>query len=186
MKVQDKMLQELKSKELFKQAQKYSFAYIDEVESMDVYPSKANIDQLDKFEETLQEESISAEKVIEMLNDIGGPGTIAQTEGRYFGFVNGGAIPVSLGVKWLSDVWDQYGGLFLTSPVNAKLESVCESWMIDVLNLPQKAVAGFVSGTSMANLCGLAAARFRVLKNVGWDFNKQGLNGAFKILDNPG
>lgn len=181
MKLQDKMLEELRNKKLFKQAQKYSYAYIDEIQSMDVYPSESNIDQLDQFEEPLQQETISAEIVIEMLNAIGGPGTIAQTGGRYFGFVNGGAIPVSLGVKWLTDVWDQCGGLFLTSPVNAKLESVCESWLIDTLRLPEKTVAGFVSGTSMANLCGLAAARFRVLKNLGWDFNKRGLNGAPEI-----
>jgi len=181
MKVQDKMLEELRSKALFKQAQEYSYSYIDELPSMDVYPSEFNIKQLDQFVEPLQEETVSAETVIEMLNAIGGPGTIAQTGGKYFGFVNGGAIPVSLGVKWLSDVWDQCGGLFLTSPVNAKLESVCESWLIDTLNLPEKTVAGFVSGTSMANLCGLAAARFRVLKNLGWDFNKKGLNGAPKI-----
>ncbi|MEQ9307520.1 MAG: aminotransferase class V-fold PLP-dependent enzyme, partial [Marinoscillum sp.] len=38
--------------------------------------------------------------------------------------------------------------------------------------------AGFVSGTSMANFCGLAAARFRLLQNQQWDVNEQGLIGA--------
>jgi len=166
MEIQDKMLKELMSKELFLQAQEYSFKYIDGIQTMDVYPSESNLQQLNKFEEPLQEETISSKEVLEMLNLIGTPGTIAQTGGRYFGFVNGGAIPVSLGVKWLSDVWDQCGGLYLTSPVNAKLETVCESWLKDVLGLPKETVAGFVSGTSMANLCGLAAARYRVLKNL--------------------
>jgi len=117
MSIQKQMSEELKSKETFEQARSYAFEYIDGIQSMDVYPSKSNLNRLNDFEESLQEESISAKEVIEMLNTIGGPGTIAQTGGRYFGFVNGGAIPVSLGVKWLSDVWDQCGGLYLTSPV---------------------------------------------------------------------
>lgn len=181
MELRKKMLKELEGKELFIQAQEYSFKYIDGIETMDVYPSEANLHQLNHFEEPLQEETITAKEVIDQLNQFGTPGTIAQTGGRYFGFVNGGAVPVSLGAKWLSDVWDQCGGLYLTSPVNAKLEAVCENWLVDVMNLPKETVAGFVSGTSMANLCGLAAARFRVLKNLGWDFNKLGLNGAPKI-----
>jgi|TARA_B110000238_G_C15931776_1_gene355028 hypothetical protein len=35
-------------------------------------------------------------------------------------------------------------------------------------------VAGFVSGTSIATLSGLAAARFRQLQRLGWDVNQQG------------
>lgn len=178
MDLQEKMMEELKNKELFKQAQEYAYNYIDKIRSMDVYPIKSSLQQLNKFDESLQHETVSAQSVIEMLHEVGAKGTIAQTGGRYFGFVNGGAVPVSLGVKWLSDVWDQCGGLYLTSPINATLESVCQHWLIDILKLPKNTVAGFVSGTSMANLCGLAAARFRVLKNLGWDYNKKGLNGA--------
>ena len=75
-------------------------------------------------------------------------------------------------------MWDQCGGLYLTSPVNALLETVCENWLKEIFDLPQETVAGFVTGTSMANLCALAAARFRLLKNLGWDVNDKGLNGA--------
>ncbi len=172
------MKQELRGKELFNQARSYAFEYIDGIETMDVFPSENSLEGLINFDEPLQEESVMAKSIIDQLHFFGSPATIGQTGGRYFGFVNGGALPVSLGVKWLSDVWDQCGGLYLTSPINAKLETICENWLKDVFNLPEKTVAGFVSGTSMANLCGLAAARYQLLKKLDWDVNENGLNGA--------
>lgn len=178
MKLQTQMFQELKDKEIFEQARQYAYAYIDEIDEMDVFPSAQSLTNLSAFDEPLPDKPGSALNVLHQLNHCGGPATIAQTGGRYFGFVNGGALPASLGVKWLADVWDQCGGLYLTSPINAKLESVCEAWLRDIFGLPSGTVAGFVSGTSMANLCGLAAARFQLLKNQGWDINEKGLNGA--------
>jgi len=175
------MLQELKDKEIFNQARSYAFEYIDGIEEMDVFPSSKTLQDLDNFDEPLPAHPTSAQALLQQLHTFGSPNTTAQTGGRYFGFVNGGAVPASLGVKWLADVWDQNGGLYFTSPINSKLEKVCENWLKDVFNLPKQTVAGFVSGTSMANLCGLAAARFQILKNLGWDVNEQGLNGAPKI-----
>jgi len=103
---------------------------------------------------------------------------VAQTGGRYFGFVNGGIIPVTLATKWLTDFWDQNTALQLMSPITSKLEEVCQRWLQQLLGLPDTTVAGFVSGTSSAIFCGLAAARLRIYGNHGWDFNQQGHNGA--------
>ncbi|MBX2876051.1 MAG: aminotransferase class V-fold PLP-dependent enzyme [Saprospiraceae bacterium] len=178
MSLQRKMSQELQDKTLFEKARTYAYTYINDIHEMDVFPSSESLENLKAFDEPLPTEAGSALAVLDQLNQFGGPATIAQTGGRYFGFVNGGAVPAALGVKWLADVWDQCGGLYLTSPINAKLESVCENWLQEIFGLPRDTVAGFVSGTSMANLCGLAAARYRLLKNQGWDINEQGLNGA--------
>ncbi len=175
------MRQELESKELFDLARSHAFEYMDGVEGMDVFPSEDNLEKLVNFDEPLQEESIPANQVIDQLHFYGSPNTVAHTAGRYFGFVLGGAVPVSLGVKWLSDVWDQCGGLYLTSPINAKIEAVCEHWLKDIFDFPKETVAGFVSGTSMANLSALAAARYQLLKKLGWDINENGLNGAPKL-----
>jgi glutamate/tyrosine decarboxylase-like PLP-dependent enzyme len=67
------------------------------------------------------------------------------------------------------------------SPAGSKLESVVEKWLIELFNLPKNTSAGFVSGTSSANLCGLAAARYRVLKKNSWDINQKGLYNAPRI-----
>ena len=47
------------------------------------------------------------------------------TGGRYFGFVIGGVVPVSLAAKWLGDFWDQNAGLYTTSPIVSKLGICC-------------------------------------------------------------
>ncbi|WP_219009950.1 pyridoxal phosphate-dependent decarboxylase family protein [Aquimarina litoralis] len=181
MSIQQQMRTELSKKKIFDQARSFAYEYIDGIEHMDVFPSKENIERLKTFDEPLSDKSSSAEEIIDQLHEFGSKATIAQLGGRYFGFVNGGAVPVALGVKWLSDVWDQCGGLYLTSPINSKLEQVCEQWLKTVFNLPMETVAGFVSGTSMANLSGLVAARFRLFKNLGWDINVKGINGAPEI-----
>ena len=178
MSIREQMLRELDSKEIFDLARAYAFEYMDQIQKMEVFPSDANLKKMMVFDEIFPEESVAANEVIAQLHKFGSPATIAQTGGKYFGFVNGGAIPVSLGVKWLSDIWDQCGSLYLTSPINAQLETVCEKWLRNIFNLPEDTVAGFVSGTSMANLCGLAAARFQILNKLGWDINLNGLNGA--------
>lgn len=181
MDVLQQMRKELSEKKIFDKARSSAYDYIDGIENMDVFPSPKNIERLKAFDEPLGEKSGSTEEIIHLLNDVGSKATIAQLGGRYFGFVNGGAVPIALAVKWLSDVWDQCGGLYLTSPINSKLEQICEQWLKTVFNLPHETVAGFVSGTSMANLSGLAAARFRILKNLGWDINTKGINGAPQI-----
>lgn len=181
MDLQKKMFEELKNKKIFDLARSYAYSYSDGIAEMDVYPSKENLQRMEVFDEAFPENQTEAEDIIKTLHEYGSPATIAQTGGRYFGFVDGGAVPVSIATKWLSDFWDQCGGLYATSPINAKLETVCEEWLKEIFNLPKETVAGFVSGTSMANLSGLAAARFRLLQNQRWDINKKGLNGSPKI-----
>ena len=103
--------------------------------------------------------------ILEQLHRYGSPASVAQTGGRYFGFVNGGILPVTLATKWLTDFWDQNSALQVMSPITAKLEEVCEQWLKQLLGLPENTVAGFVSGTSSAIFCGLAAARYRIYQN---------------------
>ncbi len=181
------MLTELKEKEIFNQGRTYAFEYLDGIETMDAFPSPSNRQKLTAFDEPLPENPTAAREIIHQLHTFGSAATVAQLGGRYFGFVNGSAVPAALGAKWLSDVWDQCGGLYNTSPINAKLEAVCERWLVDIFGLPPETVAGFVSGTSTANLCAVSAARFHLLKRLGWDINRQGLNGAppLRIIAHP-
>ncbi|MEP1449237.1 MAG: aminotransferase class V-fold PLP-dependent enzyme [Paraglaciecola sp.] len=179
--LQQALFKQQKSKALLKQAQQAAFNYIDNVAKQRVFPEKQSIQQLVIFEEPLPEASSEPTLLLELLDTVGSINTVAQTGGRYFGFVNGNALPVTLAAKWLSDIWDQNAALHLMSPIASKLESVCENWLKQLFNLPEQTVAGFVSGTSIATLSGLAAARFRQLKKLGWDVNQQGLFSAPKI-----
>jgi len=177
-KLRKEMLAQMRSGGLLDQALGYGREYLEEACDRHVAPHQDDQDALSVFDEPLPENIGDAAAIIEMLHRYGSPGTTAQTGGRFFGLVNGGAIPTALAARVLGDTWDQNAALYAVSPTNAKLEEVCESWLRDVLGLPENTLAGFVSGTSMAIVCGLAAARYRICKNAGWDVNRQGLDGA--------
>ena len=176
--IHQKMEAELQGKDHLELAKKFAYEYLTQVQQMDAFPQADALAGLKHFDEALPKESTPAEDILKILHEYGSPATNGQVAGRYFGFVNGGIVPAALGAKWLSDAWDQNGGLFFTSPINSKLEQVCEQWLISLFGLPKETVAGFVSGTSMANLSALCAARYQLLKNQAWDINQDGLAGA--------
>lgn len=179
--IQEAMFLEMREKSIFEQAQKYAFQYLDRVFDRNVFPTEAALSDLKFFEETMPAEPAEAAGVIALLNQYGAPATTTILGGRYFGFVNGSAVPAGLAAKNLATYWDQNTAMQVISPISAKLESVVENWLKELFGLPGRTVAGFVSGTSSANFCGLAAARYRLLKRMGWDINEQGLFGAPKI-----
>ena len=179
--LQKKMFREIEQKAIFRQAQGYAFVYADRVRDRNVYPTPEALADLERFVEDLPASTGNAEEIVKQLHQFGSPASVAQTGGRYFGFVNGGVIPAALAARWLSDFWDQNTGLYVISPIAAKLEEVAEAWLREIFGLPEETVAGFVSGSSLAIFCGLAAARYRILQNNGWDINKQGFSGAPRV-----
>jgi hypothetical protein len=91
--------------------------------------------------------------VLKMLETFGTPATVRSTGGRYFGFVNGGVLPVAAASRWMSDVWDQNCALHAMCPVASKLEHVVEGWMVELLGLDAGTALGLVGGSSVATLC---------------------------------
>lgn len=178
MNIWDEMHQHKHDKSIYHSAVKLAFDYMDSVDARPVFPTEEAIAQLAAFDEPLPDHPIEATTILQQLHEWGSPATVAQTAGRYFGFVNGGAIPVALAARWLADVWDQNAALQVMSPIAAKLEAICETWLVDLFGLPAGTVAGFVSGTSTASMCGLLAGRNALLQRHGWDVAEQGLFGA--------
>lgn len=176
--LQRAMADEMKRGDLFQLASHYGQNYLARSHERHVQPAAADISALNQFEEVLPNHGTDGRALIEQLHTIGSPATMAQTGGRFFGLVNGSVIPAALAARLLADSWDQNAVLHAISPTNAKIEDVCESWLKDLLGLPASTVAGFVSGTSMAIVCGLAAARYRLCLNQGWNVNEKGLAGA--------
>jgi len=168
-------------KVIFNDAQKYAYEYINSAYERNVFPTESALEQLSAFDEDLPIETQNAKDLLHLLHAKGSPATTTLSGGRYFGFVNGGVLPIGVAARWLSDVWDQNTGLYIISPIASKLEDVCEKWLIKLFGLPENTVAGFVSGTSSATLSGLAAGRFRLLANLNWDVSSKGLFGAPKI-----
>lgn len=118
------------------------------------------------------------EEVLRALIDAADPGLVASAGPRYFGFVIGGSMPVTVAADWLTSAWDQNAGLFVASPAAAAAEDAAAAWLIDLFGLPAGVSSGFVTGCQMANFTALAAARHAVLGAQGWDVEQHGLIGA--------
>src|SRR5712671_4019715 len=165
-------------RELLGMAAERGARYVEDVGERRVAPGAEALAGLARFREQLPEGPTEARRVIEMLDDAGSPATVASTGGRYFGFVIGGTLPAALAANWLAMAWDQNATLRVMSPVAARVEDIALEWLRDVLALPATTGAGFVTGATMANFTGLAAARHALLERAGWNVEENGLFGA--------
>ena len=176
--LQRELFTQLRDQRLMTRAAEMGRAYLAGIEDRAVAPDKPAMAALGAFDEPLPRHVGDAADVLDMLDHLGSPATMAQLGGRYFGFVTGSALPVALARRILADHWDQNAGLAAMSPIAARLEEVAERWLTALFGLPQGSAAGFVSGSSTATLAGLAAGRWRLYQRLGWDFNARGYQGA--------
>ena len=143
-----------------------------------VAPAEAAVAGLAAFDRPLLSEGHSPAETLAVLDAIGSPATVASAGGRYFGFVTGGAYPVTVAASWLARAWDQNGSMSVMSPTAAALERVAVGWLVDLLGLPASAGGALVTGATMANASALLAARNALLTRVGWNVDADGLFGA--------
>lgn len=165
-------------RELLNAAAERAARYLENLPERRVAPSREAVEELARLDGPLPDEPLAPEAVLALLDEAGSPATVASAGGRYFGFVTGGSLPAALAANWLAGAWDQNGGLSVMSPVAARLEEISLNWLVDVLGLPPGTGGGFVTGATMANLTGLAAARHVVLQRLGWEAETRGLFGA--------
>ena len=154
---------------LLHRAADHAVRYLDSVDQRPVAVDPAAISRLSNFYEPLPEHPTDPTAVLDLLDTLGSPATTATAGGRFFGFVIGGTLPASLAASWLATTWDQDAGMSAICPINATLEEVSRRWLLDLLGLPPESGVGFVTGGTMANFTGLAAARHAVLARAGWD-----------------
>ena len=152
--------------------------YIEGLPSRPVAPTREAIRALEGLLGPLPQGSTPPEAVLETLDTLGSPATMAMAGPRFFGLVVGGSLPVSLAANWLVSAWDQNCPLANMSPSTTLLEQIALDWLIDLFGLPPECGGAVVTGATMANFCGLAAARGAVLAKAGWNVEADGLFGA--------
>ncbi|HKN68229.1 MAG TPA: aminotransferase class V-fold PLP-dependent enzyme [Gemmatimonadaceae bacterium] len=153
----------------------HALAYLDQLDTAPV-SATATLEQLrGRLGRPLTDDGVDAAQVIdELVADVDG-GLIGSAGGRFFAWVIGGSVPASLAADWLTSAWDQNAGIYACSPAAGVVEEVCGSYLKALLALPPNASFAFVTGTQMAHVTALTAARHALLERRGWDVEQRGL-----------
>ena len=165
-------------RDLLDDASKRAIRYLDGLSHRGVMPDAAALTGLAELDGTLPEHSCAPAETLRLLDDFGSPATMASAGGRFFGFVIGGALPVTVASNWLATAWDQNAALQGPARAVSALEATALRWLLDLLGLPPHCAGAFVTGATMANFSALAAARHAVLARAGWSVEADGLFGA--------
>jgi len=155
--------------------------YLNELDGRPVFPTEVMRARLHELGGPLPAEPTPPGDVLALLDEVASPATVASAGRRYYGFVTGGALPATVAASWLATAWDQNCFTATMSPAVAAIEQVTLGWLLEVLGLPREAGGAFVTGATMANLAGLAAARRAVLARAGWDVDQDGLHGGPRV-----
>ncbi|MEL6548241.1 MAG: aspartate aminotransferase family protein, partial [Myxococcota bacterium] len=164
--------------DLLDAAHQASIRYALSIHERHVEPTREAKAALREFHRPLPDEPAEPMEVFARLDRIGSPATMATTGGRFFGYVVGGALPVTIAASQLASVWDQNAGSWRLSPVSAELEEVTAGWILELLDLPRDSTVGFVTGSTMGTFSAVATARNALLHRQGWNVKTQGLSGS--------
>jgi glutamate/tyrosine decarboxylase-like PLP-dependent enzyme len=169
------------TKELLTNVTQAAIHYRESLPQLPVGVSTSRDELLSLVNTHLPDEGEAPETAIQNLIASVEQGLIHSASPRYFGFVVGGATPVSIAADWLTSVWNQNAQVYVTSPAASIIEDVVAQWLLELLGLPQAASVGFVTGTQMANFTALSVARNVALQKCGWDIETHGLQGAPRL-----
>ncbi len=178
MSIQTSPIPSAKRDELLRHASEIARKYALGIGERRVAPTENEVDNLAKLREPFPDVPSDPIQIIERLNEIGSPATVATTGRRYFGFVTGGTLPASLAASWLAGAWDQNAALRIMSPVAAELEDVVLRWACEALGLPEQCEGGLVTCATTANFTALIVARQAILARAGWNVVDDGMFGA--------
>ena len=176
--MQPKETRDSQPAELLNLAAKRAIRYVENVRARRVGPTSSELAALAGLHEPFPAEPSSPADVLNQLDAIGSPATVAMTGGRYFGFVNGGMVPAALAANWMAGAWNQNASFRVMSPVAVELEDLVLQWICEALGLPLDCHGGLVTCATMASFTALLAARHALLKKAGWDVTEDGMFGA--------
>src|SRR5512147_2907023 len=123
-------------RQLLENAAERAIKYLEGLDSRSVAPKAEAIANLCQLDVNLPEVSGDPADTLKMLDEICSPATMGMAGRRFFGFVIGGSLPVTLAANWLAGAWDQNSALYSVSPGTAHIEQVALRWLIDLFGLP--------------------------------------------------
>src|SRR5919198_2278150 len=166
------------TRDLLRETAELAADFLDSLDRRPVFPA-ADVEELRaRLGGSLPQGPSDPRQVVTELAEAADAGIVGMAGGRYFGFVIGGGVPAALAADWLTSAWDQPAGLYVAGPAAAVVEEVAGAWLVELLGLPAGVSFALVTGCQMAHVTALAAARHHVLREVGWDVERDGLPGS--------
>ncbi len=167
------------SRELLFDAATRATRYLEGLDGRPVRPDPAAVANLRSWDTPLPDGPTDPREVLRLLDETGSPATMAMAGPRFFGFVIGGSLPVTLAANWLATAWDQNTGLYHPTPSHRRARARRAALAARRCSGCRSGCGGaFVTGATVANFTALAAARHAVLERAGWDVEADGLFGA--------
>jgi glutamate/tyrosine decarboxylase-like PLP-dependent enzyme len=134
-------------------------------------------DALSALDSDLPDEGEGAAAALDHLVAKASEAAVQSAGPRFFHFVMGGVTPAALAAEWFTSTLDQNVGLWLSSPMAARLETLVLSWLRALFALPAAWGGVLTTGATMANFVGLAAARHWCAERRGVVVEDAGLFG---------
>ncbi|MBD2897050.1 Tryptophan decarboxylase [Actinomadura sp. RB99] len=132
---------------------------------------------LDELDGPLPERGEGAPAAVGRLVRVGTAAATHSSGPRFFHFVVGGSTPAAMAGDWTASLLDQAAGLWLTSPLAARAETVVLRWLKELFGLPASFGGVLTPSATLAHVTGLACARQWWAGRHGVDAASQGLAG---------
>ena len=159
-------------------AARLSAEYRREVADAPCFPTAGYGEIHARFDGPVPDEGTDGLTVIEELDRGARDGLRPIVGPRFYGWVNGHSHLAGVAADWLTSAWGQNCAGIPMTPSGAAVEAVAARWLLELLDLPAESSVGLVSGATIANFVGLAAARGELLRRQGWNVEDDGLYGA--------
>jgi len=131
----------------------------------------------------LNELGLGSLEALKEFNERLAPLMVASSGPRYWGFVTGGSTPASIVGDWLATVYDQNTqAVKAQGGASALIEFETINLLLQLLDLPDTFLGGFVTGATMSNFTSLGVARQWFGKQFGKDYAKNGISETINIL----
>ena len=137
--------------------------YLKGLEGRRVYGPVSPAGMDDLFAETLPEDGLSFEEIVEECRTKVFPNTMAIGSRRYFGMMNPAPLPVAVFADALCAAMNQNVASWRHAPAGTAIEKRVIRWLCELCGLGESSFGTFVPGGSLANVTGLKLAINRAL-----------------------
>ncbi len=132
---------------------------------------------LEILKEPLPDIGCGAQQSIEKLLELNARAAANTGGPKCFHFIIGGNTPAALAADILATAFETVTYTWIVSPVGVQMEIQALDWLKELFGLPAAMTGIMVTGATMANFVGLAAARQWWGEQLGFDISETGLAG---------